>query len=326
MVKPFFSIIIPFYNDYKNLSRCLDSVLSQTCNNYECLLIDDGSTDNSSFLCDSYCKTDQRIKVFHKNHEGISKSRQFGIDSATGEYILFIDSDDYVESGFTTALTSKFHEDDADLCFLSFYEENIKVKKQTVLQNYSSLDYEIVLQLVLMGKLYSCLWNIVIKRDFYLKNKICFADNINYGEDSLLIIELLLHKPKLLYLSDAYYHHIINQFSFTAINRKQKLIERIDFLKYLSFLLQKYNRNDLVKYNFFPLNDKFEMLTSGLFTKKEYHDSFSLKASHCLLKQYSLVKYLLLVLAETNFYFFAKFVAIWFRSLNKLLKTAFKSN
>jgi len=323
--QPFISIIIPVYNDDKNISRCLDSILSQTYTNYECLLIDDGSTDNSSILCDSYSKKDKRIKLFHKNHEGISKSRQFGIASATGEYIYFVDSDDYVEPELTAALARKFNEDDVDICFLNFYEENLNKKKHFILQNYTSFDCETVLQLVLMGKLYSCLWNVVIKRELYIKNGICFADNINYGEDSLFIIELLLNKPKLVFLSDAYYHHIINQFSFTKKNRKQKLIERLDFLECLSILLKKYSRNDLNRYNYFPLNDKFEMLTSGLFTKKEYHDSLSLETSSYFLKQYSPMKYILLVLAETNFYFIAKFMAICSRSFKKLLKTVYNS-
>ena len=323
MDHPFFSIIIPVYNDDKNLSRCLDSVLSQTYANYECLLIDDGSTDNSSFLCDSYGKMDKRIKIFHKNHEGISKSRQFGITSATGEYILFADSDDYVEPELTTALSRKFHEDDADICFLNFYEENANGKKRFIQQNHSSSNYETVLKLVLMGKLYSCLWNIAIKRDFYVKNRICFTDNINYGEDSLFIIELLLNKPKPAYLPGVYYHHILNQYSFTSKERKQKLIERLDFLKCLSGLLDKYNRNDLIEYNYFPLNDKFEMLSSGLFTKKEYHDFFSLKMSNYYLRQYGLVKYFLLLLSETQLYFLSRFFAIYSRNLKRRLFSVF---
>lgn len=90
------SIIIPVYNAEKTLSRCVNSILNQTFQDWELLLIDDGSTDRSGELCDEYASKDQRIKVFHKTNGGVSSARNIGLDYAKGEWITFIDSDDYI--------------------------------------------------------------------------------------------------------------------------------------------------------------------------------------------------------------------------------------
>lgn len=96
MDKPLISIIIPVYNSDKTINRCVDSILSQTFNNWELLLIDDGSTDRSGELCDEYSAKDQRIKVFHKKNGGVSSARNLGLNNVKGEWITFCDSDDFV--------------------------------------------------------------------------------------------------------------------------------------------------------------------------------------------------------------------------------------
>ena len=96
-MKDLISIIVPVYNVEKYLNRCIDSILLQTYNNIEILLIDDGSLDKSSQICDEYMKKDKRIKVIHKKNGGLSDARNAGIDIARGKYITFIDSDDSVE-------------------------------------------------------------------------------------------------------------------------------------------------------------------------------------------------------------------------------------
>ena len=95
-MNPSISIIVPVYNSEKTLNRCVDSILSQTFQDWELLLIDDGSTDRSGKLCDEYALKDQRIKVFHKKNGGVSSARNIGLDHAKGEWITFIDSDDEI--------------------------------------------------------------------------------------------------------------------------------------------------------------------------------------------------------------------------------------
>ena len=92
----FLSVIIPVYNVEKYLHQCIDSVLRQTYNDYEVILVDDGTPDNSGKICDEYAKKDIRITVIHKTNGGISSARNAGLDIATGDYIMFVDSDDYL--------------------------------------------------------------------------------------------------------------------------------------------------------------------------------------------------------------------------------------
>ena len=312
------SIIVPVYNDDVHLPLCLDSILAQTYKEFECLLIDDGSNDDCPVICDSYAKKDKRINVYHKENEGISKTRQFGLDHAKGTYIYFIDSDDWVEQNFFMEVMNKLTNSNTDILFMGFYNETVSGKTRFVSQKPSALDAETVIKLVLERKLLSCLWNVIINRSLFINNKICFTENINYGEDSLFIIELLLKNPKIDYLEGAYYHHTFNRKSFTRGNRKERYVERVKFLIKLPVLLERYGRNDLDKNNFFPLNDKYEMLTSGEFSKKEYQMLYKPVINSYFLKRTGLRKYILLVLAETNFYFFAKFIALFFKQIKRI--------
>lgn len=91
-----FSVIVPVYNVEKYIEECLDSILKQDYDNYEILLIDDGSTDNSGNICEIYAAKNEKIKVFHKKNGGLSSARNIGIEKATGDYLVFVDSDDYI--------------------------------------------------------------------------------------------------------------------------------------------------------------------------------------------------------------------------------------
>ena len=94
---PIFSIIVPVYNTEQFLDKCVSSILAQTYNDFELILVDDGSPDNCSQICDKYAQSDSRIKVIHKKNSGVSSARNLGISVARGTYIWFVDSDDYIE-------------------------------------------------------------------------------------------------------------------------------------------------------------------------------------------------------------------------------------
>jgi glycosyltransferase involved in cell wall biosynthesis len=319
MSVPFFSIIIPVYNDEKYLLRCIDSVLSQSFINFELLLLNDGSTDNCPVICNEYANKDSRIRLFNKNNEGISKTRQFGIDNAIGSYTIFVDSDDWIDYSFLTEIEQNLYKTRADILLLDFFKEDKNSDEKYILQKPIALDMETIIRMALEQKLSSCLWTVVIKRDFYIINKILFNKDINYGEDTLFIIELLLNNPNIYYLEKAFYHHTFNRFSFTRTNKKQRFIERAKFLFQMSLLLEKYKRNDLIKYNFFPMTDKYDMLTCGAFSKIEYQSLFTISINLHYMKQCGLKNYLLLNMAETRFYSFAKFLAVLIEQLKNSL-------
>lgn len=121
------SVIVPIYNVEKYLDRCVDSVINQTYKNLEIILVDDGSTDNCPKMCDDYAKKDSRIKVVHKKNGGLSDARNAGMKVATGEYVSFIDSDDYISLDFYETLLQTIVDNDSDIVECSvvkFYEDN----------------------------------------------------------------------------------------------------------------------------------------------------------------------------------------------------------
>jgi len=302
------SIIVPVYNDEKNLPRCVESILSQTFNNFECLLIDDGSTDNCPLICDNFAKKDGRIRVYHKNNEGISKTRQFGIDNAIGSYTVFIDSDDRIDARFFFNIMQIIYNEKHEIIFMDFWEENYLGIELYNNQKPPDTETDTILKLVLEGVLRGCLWNVIIKKNLYKQNNIGFIDSINYGEDTLFILELLLNNPVVGYLPGAYYHHSFNRNSFTRQNQKKRFIERIKFLNYVPLLLSKKNREDLNDHNFFPLNDKYEMFCSGVFSRKEYYNLFPVSFTPYFKEQTGFRKYFLLNMAEKKFYILARFI------------------
>ena len=117
---PIISIIVPIYKTEKQLGRCIDSILSQTFTDFELILIDDGSPDRCPELCDDYEKQDNRIRVIHKKNEGQARARNIGLDLAKGQYIGFVDSDDYIERDMYEKLYSALVKNNADLCICGY--------------------------------------------------------------------------------------------------------------------------------------------------------------------------------------------------------------
>ncbi len=120
------SVIVPVYNVEKYLRRCVDSILAQTYTNLEIILVDDGSPDNCGKICDEYAKKDSRIKVIHQKNGGLSAARNAGLDIATGDYIGFVDSDDYISPEMYEKLLNILKESNSDLsvCGMDYYDEN----------------------------------------------------------------------------------------------------------------------------------------------------------------------------------------------------------
>ncbi|MBQ4545110.1 MAG: glycosyltransferase [Oscillospiraceae bacterium] len=116
MTKPSLSIVVPVYNTEKYLRRCMDSITNQTLNDIEIIIVDDGSKENCAILCDEISKADSRIKVVHKENGGLGFARNSGIEAATGEYVGFVDSDDYIEPTMYEALYNAAKKHNADLC------------------------------------------------------------------------------------------------------------------------------------------------------------------------------------------------------------------
>lgn len=175
---PFFSIIVPVYNVSQYLKRCIDSILSQLYGDFELLLVDDGSTDDSGRICDEYAKKDNRIKVFHKKNGGVSSARNKGIDEARGKYVVFVDSDDYILK-------------DRLLQIMRLSDNN---PDMIVGYNASPADYKYVCKIIAKQD-FDIIRNVVVIWTSAFRNKILkeanvrFDEKIWHGEDSLFILE-----------------------------------------------------------------------------------------------------------------------------------------
>lgn len=203
---PKISVIVPVYKAEKYIHRCIDSLLVQTFKNFELLLIDDGSPDNSGKICDEYARIDSRVRVFHKGNGGVSSARQYGLEHAVGDYVIHADPDDWVESEMLQELYNKAISENADMVICDYYvNTNGKSKRHSQLIKLK--DSNVVLSGILDGSIYGSCWNKLIRRSFIRNNNIHFHKDINVCEDRQFIIETLLQKPKIEYISKAFYHY-----------------------------------------------------------------------------------------------------------------------
>lgn len=199
---PKISIIIPIYKVEDYLPRCIDSVLSQSFTDFELLLIDDGSPDNCGKICDEYAEKDSRVRVFHKPNGGVSSARNLGLDNAKGEWIAFIDPDDYVDVDYLYELYSTLNKYNAD--FVATVEYKVATVNETtyiVSDDFSLLFtvYQFDRGPGPVSKLF--------KKSIITENDIRFKLKVHSGEDSIFVYQYLLSvKDIVLIFSDKYYY------------------------------------------------------------------------------------------------------------------------
>lgn len=211
------SIIMPVYNAEKYLHRAINSILSQTMKEWELILINDGSTDSSASICEEYTDLDERVKVIHKENEGVAIARKIGIENATGEYSIHFDSDDWAEPTMLEELYNKAKIENSDMVIADYF---INDKKKQILckQEPTSLQPSKVLIDIFNNKLFGALWNKLIRTNLYKKYSATFFYGINYCEDVLVCAQIMKHQEvKIAYLDKAFYHYYINENSITHI-------------------------------------------------------------------------------------------------------------
>lgn len=205
MTNPKISVIVPVYKAEHYLARCVDTLLAQTFDDFEVILVDDGSPDNSGAICDEYALKDKRVRVIHQPNAGVSMARQKGLDNARGEYVIHADPDDWVEPDMLKELYAKAKEEDADMVICDFYGHyGGKVVYER--QQPSSLDHNTVLCDMFKHLLGSC-WNKLVRRVCFLKFDIHFSEGVSFCEDLLINSTLLRHNIKVAYLPNAFYHY-----------------------------------------------------------------------------------------------------------------------
>lgn len=169
MDKELISVIVPVYNTEKYLDACVESIVKQTYENIEILLLDDGSTDSSKEKCDSWAARDSRIRVIHKQNEGLAETRNRGLQEAKGKYIAWVDSDDYVSEKYLSALYEQLKEKQADISMCSFYEVFGSEVKFTVADKIVNNTYtaEEFLEKIYTVGVFSVMWNKLAEKQTY---------------------------------------------------------------------------------------------------------------------------------------------------------------
>ncbi|MDR6546845.1 glycosyltransferase involved in cell wall biosynthesis [Chryseobacterium rhizosphaerae] len=206
---PLISLIIPCYNSKHTLEKCLDSVIRQSYNNLEIIIIDDGSTDGTSKICEDFQRNDERIKVFKQENSGVSKARNKGVELATGEYICFVDSDDWVETNYCSELYNLLVNENVDIAIIEaiYEDENGKVVFNKPISSEKVFEGKRALALLLEDRIIqSHPWGKLYKT-FFLKN-VYFPENLKCFEDYSTLFKIFDKAEKVAKSNDKLYHYI----------------------------------------------------------------------------------------------------------------------
>lgn len=222
------SVIIPIYNSESYLKKCLDSVVNQTLKDIEIILIDDGSTDNSLEIIKQYNNQYENIKYISKKNEGQAIARNLGIEMATGDFIVFVDSDDYIDQNMFKKLYTNATTNNSDIVVCDYVEEyeNKKILKKSLYMNADNLQKNYIVSVA--GPCSK-----IIKTDIFKKNNIRFLEN-NIYEDLAIIPSLALYTNKITYIEENLYHYVIRKNSTmqqTSYNKKlESIFNVMEFL------------------------------------------------------------------------------------------------
>lgn len=216
------SVIVPIYNTEKFLKRCIDSVLNQSLKELEIILVNDGSTDNSNKICLEYSEKYENIKYLNKLNTGCSDSRNIGIRMATGEYIAFLDSDDYVEKNMYENLYNKAYTENMDIVMCGILYHYLSEGRKC---SYSPKSIDNFKEYFKHSILIACPSNKIFKREFILKNKILFPLNIHQGEDLVFCFKSLSFTNRVGYINKDYYQYQLHgDNSVYNLEKKKELI------------------------------------------------------------------------------------------------------
>lgn len=261
-----FSVIIPVYNVENYLDRCVESVCRQIYQNFEIILVDDGATDNSGKMCDEWAKKDSRIKVIHQANKGLPGARNSGLKIATGDFIFFLDSDDFIEKELLFK-TLNYMRRGFDICSFCArrvddngkYLYNLNFPEGIGKQNLKGENREIfILNKLFQYKVGWEAWAGIFRKDFLNKNNIYFHEDVKFAEDIPFTFECMLKADNYIKLPDVLYNYTKRSNSIMGrISEEESFIKIFDcvFSK-MNLVLQDYKQRR------FPISIYFAMLLS----------------------------------------------------------------
>ncbi len=279
--KALISIIIPVYKVEKYLEKCIQSVINQTYENLQIILVDDGSPDNCGKICDEYAKKDHRIEVIHKSNGGLSDARNKGLEMAKGEYIGFVDSDDYIEADMYEVLYNLLKQYNADVSICNFYtvsQGKISIKNaDNGINEYNRI--EILKEILLDKNIQSYAWNKLYKKELF--DEIKYPIGKKY-EDIGTTFYLLEKCNKVVVTGKSEYYYINRQDSIvnnvtesTITDYIELIMQRYDYIEENIKELSSYNKDYLKRILKIAEKDIKSLNEVGDYTKKKYEELYN---------------------------------------------------
>lgn len=262
------SVIVPVYRvPLEYLRACFDSLTAQTMQECEFILVSDGAPEAECSVCEEFTGKDFRFKFFKREHAGVSATKNYGMNLAHGEYIAFVDSDDWIDKSMLQEVYAFAKKNNSDILTMDFYETRNKVD---ILRNQKphSVAPLSILHQILIGEMFGGMPIRIIKKDFYDKHPTKFLESLGYCEDVLFWAQFLQEQPKIDYLNRAFYHYVQdNNNSITHDFTTDKYKERKKFIQALKDILPKTFERDI---NMAAFNVKMEAMKNKLLTPAEY--------------------------------------------------------
>lgn len=236
------SIIIPIYNAEKYLSRCLNSIITQTYTNWEAILVDDGSPDNCGEICDEYATKDKRFKVIHQKNGGVSVARQTGLDNATGDYVIHCDPDDWMEATILEEMLEHAVNNNADIviCDMIIHKGKcIEHCSQNLPENITSTELQ---NKIIEQEIHGSLCNKLIRKDC-CKNYSFTPQSISFCEDELFLAKMLNKELTIKYIHRGLYHYMLHSGS-VSMPTKKSVYSKLEVLNEIEKITDKNSHNN----------------------------------------------------------------------------------
>ena len=322
------SVIVPVYNTEKFLEKCIRSIMSQTLKEIEIICINDGSKDSSLEILKKIQMEDERIIIINKKNEGVSIARNIGIAKAKGEYLSFIDSDDWIEKNCYDEMYKKIKDEKADIIVADFFSENFE-NKQVEYKLDGNADTQISKKTfkkdMVLAKRTGFLCNKLIRREIFYQHRIRYPKNITLGEDFYTLLKILKYSKKIIKINKAYLHYIqhtnntCKKIDAIQLVRTYNLFEKME----KEALIDKENLKGL-KVNFLGwiLNKEefFKLLKNEYQYKKMIEDILnSIKTVNLELVVSRKIKLCVIILKRLNNLYFLKLIVVLYRIYKRII-------
>lgn len=236
------SVIIPVYNGEKTIARCLESIIKQSYQNLEIIVVNDGSKDRTLQICEKYANEDDRIIIINKDNEGPSKARNLALDNATGSFVMFADCDDYVEENWCKELYEAISTNKASLALCTYYEISDKEKRRcrdAYSKTYTRFSYSLEICHNPISYYHGVLWNKIYRNTIIRRKGIRFEEDLQFGEDFAFNLKYLEKSNKIVSIDKPLYNYVSSTTDSLSRYRKEiykRVDERVElFTRYVDY-------------------------------------------------------------------------------------------